>query len=32
MNRIIDGDLIVPLTLSAELRKLIFSILSTEPA
>jgi hypothetical protein len=31
MNRILDGDLIVPLTLSVDLRKLISSILMTEP-
>ena len=31
MNRILDGDLIVPLTLSSELRKLILSILTTDP-
>ena len=31
MNRILDGDLIVPFTLSVELRKLILSILTTEP-
>ena len=31
MNRILDGDLIVPITLSPELRKLILSILTTDP-
>ena len=31
MTRIIGGDLVVPLTLSSELRKLILSILTTEP-
>lgn len=31
MSRILEGDLIIPFTLSRELRKLITSILTTEP-